>query len=228
MKNLYDSIKLCPLFKGIDQEQFEDLMTKSNYKVDTVKKNHVIASEDDDCTSIGIVLEGHVEVKKIYPTGKSITIAQLGPGKTFGEVILFSDKKKYPSTIVAGRDAKVFFMTKESFSQICHIETSIMINLLNILSMKILVLNNQLKNFSYESIRQKISNYLMQQYKKQQSEYLTVNASRQQMAEILGVPRPSLSRELINMREDHIIDFHKNTFKILDLIALENALYQDK
>lgn len=228
MKNIYDHIKMCPLFKDLDEDRFNSLISTAHYRIEKVKKNHVIASEEDDCTSIGIILEGTVDVKKIYPSGKSITVAQLSQGNTFGEVILFSNKKKYPSTIVAGSKATVFFMTKESFSAICHIETSVMINLLNILSQKILVLNNQLKSLSYESIRQKVANYLMQQYKQQETEYIILNITRQKMAEILGVPRPSLSRELIHMKNDGIIDFHKDTVKILDLDLLENCLYQEK
>ncbi len=228
MKNLYEKIKTCPLFKDLSEQQFNTLIKDANYRIEEVKKNHVIASEDDDCTSIGIILDGTVEVKKFYPSGKSITVAHLGPSKIFGEVILFSDKKKYPSTVVAGSKATIFFMTKDSFSDICQIETSVMTNLLNILSKKILVLNNQLKNLSYESIRQKIANYLMQQYKQQQKDYIELTVTRQKMAEILGVPRPSLSRELSNMKDDNILDFHKNTVKIIDLMALEDCLYQDK
>jgi CRP-like cAMP-binding protein len=228
MEKLYNQIQHCPLFKDIDEARFTELIHKINYRVQTVKKNQIIAHEDDDCISVGIILEGTIEVKKIYPSGKSITIAQLNQGKLFGEVILFSNKNKYPSTVMASSKAAILFMTKESFSDICHMETSIMTNLLSILSKKILVLNSQLKNLSYESIRQKIANYLLQQYKQQNTAYLTLDVTRQKMAEILGVPRPSLSRELINMKEDGIIDYHKNTVKILDLLALEAALFQDK
>lgn len=228
MKNIYEPIHECPLFKDIDEKRFFELIKTTNYRIEDVKKNHVIASEDDDCTSIGIVLEGTVEVKKIYPSGKSVTVAQLSSGNMFGEVILFSDKRKYPSTIQSSTKAKVFFMTRESFVELSHEEPSVMTNLLNVLSRKILILNNQLKNLSYESIRQKIANFLIQQYGRQQSDYLTLPMSRQKMAEILGVPRPSLSRELIKMKDDGLLDFHKNTVKIMDLLALEDALYQEK
>ncbi len=33
------------------------------------------------------------------------------------------------------------------------------------------------------------------------------------MAELLNIPRPSLSRELVNMKEEGIIDFYKNKIK---------------
>jgi Mn-dependent DtxR family transcriptional regulator len=44
------------------------------------------------------------------------------------------------------------------------------------------------------------------------------------MAELLNIPRPSLSRELIKMKQDGLIDFYKNRFKILDLKKLEKTL----
>lgn len=44
------------------------------------------------------------------------------------------------------------------------------------------------------------------------------------MAELLNIPRPSLSRELIKMKEDGIIDYHKNKLKIIDIDLLEECL----
>ena len=45
------------------------------------------------------------------------------------------------------------------------------------------------------------------------------------MGELLNVPRPSLSRELTNMKNEGIIDFDRNTIKILKLDLLEEALW---
>jgi hypothetical protein len=44
------------------------------------------------------------------------------------------------------------------------------------------------------------------------------------MAEILSIPRPSLSRELIKMKANKWIDFEAGTIKILKLESLEEAL----
>ncbi len=65
----------------------------------------------------------------------------------------------------------------------------------------------------------------MDQYRKQNSLTLKLNMSRQTLAEIFGIPRPSLSRELINMKNDKLIDVEKNIIIIKDLEALEEILY---
>ena len=44
------------------------------------------------------------------------------------------------------------------------------------------------------------------------------------MAELLNIPRPSLSRELMKMKEEGMIDYHRNRLKILDMDLLEKSL----
>jgi CRP-like cAMP-binding protein len=45
------------------------------------------------------------------------------------------------------------------------------------------------------------------------------------MSEQFGTTRPSLSRELINMKDDELIAFDKKTITIIDLEALEETLF---
>lgn len=73
-------------------------------------------------------------------------------------------------------------------------------------------------------MRQKIADYILTEYKRQQNLYIELSVSRKEMAESLGVTRPSLSRELAAMKDESIIDYHKNTIKINNLQLLEDCL----
>jgi len=75
-------------------------------------------------------------------------------------------------------------------------------------------------HLSLESIRKKIENFLMEEYKKQGSNIIKVSLSRKEMAEHMGIQRPSLSRELIKMRDVGIIDFNREVIIIKDMAAL--------
>ena len=46
--------------------------------------------EGDTCTSIGLILDGNVDIKRILGT-KVIHVSSFGKGNIFGEVIAFSD-----------------------------------------------------------------------------------------------------------------------------------------
>jgi CRP-like cAMP-binding protein len=93
-------------------------------------------------------------------------------------------------------------------------------NFLELLSNKLLILNKKVKMLSLESIRKKIENFLMEEYKKQRSNIIKVSLSRKEMAEHMGIQRPSLSRELIKMRKEGIIEFDKKAITIKDIGVL--------
>ena len=65
---------------------------------------------------------------------------------------------------------------------------------------------------------------ILTEYKKQNSLNITLAHDRRKTAELLNIPRPSLSRELINLKNEKIIDFNRNEIKILNLKDLEDSL----
>ena len=151
-------------------------------------------------------------------------MTSVGPGQLFGEVIVFSDVNKYPATVISSSKSEILFISKENFIKFCYTHADFLEMFLKDLSNKILILNKSIERLSYNSIRQKISNYILDEYQKQGSKFINISMTKQKLAETLGVPRPSLSRELINMKELNIIDYSKDTIKILDLEALFKIL----
>jgi len=225
MQNIGEKLDSCSLFKDFTIDETVKILSNTNYKIAKYKKGEVIALEDDPISSIGIILEGGIEVQKTYPSGKVVTINRLGNGQIFGEVIIFSNKKTYPSTIVSSLDSEILFIFQEDIIRLCSSNVTFLNNFMRVLSNRILNLSKILKELSYQTIRQKIASFLLDEYKKQKSSVIKINFSRQEMAEQFATTRPSLSRELINMKNDELIDFDKKTITILDLEALEETLF---
>jgi CRP-like cAMP-binding protein len=220
MNVLSDKLKSCILFKDMNSEDLSNFLNMSNYIIKKYPKGNVIVIEGSECEELGILLEGLLEVQTLYPSGKLLTFAQLKPVETFGEAILFSKMNKFPATIGAIKDSKIMFLKKENLINCltnCH---KFMENFLELLSNKLLILNKKVKMLSLESIRKKIENFLMEEYKKQGSNIIKVSLSRKEMAEHMGIQRPSLSRELIKMRKEGIIEFDKKVIIIKDIGAL--------
>lgn len=224
MKEVIGSLKKCILMKGFDEKSIEEIIAKINYKIDDYNKGEVIALEDAHCSSIGIVIKGTVEVQRIYGSGKTITISKLEVGNIFGEVIIFSNENTYPATISASDQCQVMFISKDSILKLSSISPGFLSNFMTLLSNKILMLNKKLRNISYQTIRQKVVSYILDRYKSENKLTFSLNCTKKEMAEQLGIPRPSLSRELISMKEERLIDFEKNLITILDLDFLESIL----
>lgn len=220
MNVLSDNLKRCILFKDIKYEDLSNFLNMSNYIIKKYPKGNMVVIEGGNFEELGILLEGLLEVQTLYPSGKLLTFAQLKPVETFGEAIIFSKMNKFPATIVAIKDSKIMFINKEDLISCltnCH---KFMENFLKLLSNKLLMLNKKVKMLSLESIRKKIGNFLKEEYKKQGSNIIKVSLSRKEMAEHMGIQRPSLSRELIKMRKEGIIEFDKKVIIIKDMRAL--------
>lgn len=212
------------LFKNCNEDIVNDLLHNHSLEKE-FKKNAYIAFEGDICTSIGIVIKGQVQIQKVYPSGKTIVVAHLNTDDIFGEVIVFSDIKKYPSTIFCFEDCKILFLSKEILLKFFEKEPNILYNFMNLLSNKVFMLNQKVRNLSYDTIREKISNFLIEEYYKQKTVFIKLSMSKKHLAEIFAIPRPSLSRELINMKNEGLIDYDRNFIKILDIKAIENQLF---
>lgn len=224
MVKYIERLTRSPLFKDMSLKDIEDILGRVNYEIKDYKKGEVIAIEGEDCHSLGIILNGKIEIQKIFPSGQTITINNFKEGNIFGEALVFSDEHVYPATITAIEETKIMFIEKSNIVQLSILDTRILTNFMGILSNRILMLNNRISNLSQDSIKKKIANYLLFEQENQKSLFIQIPFTRIKMAQLLNVPRPSLSRELSNMRDEGIIDFEQNTIKILNLDSLKNVL----
>ncbi len=82
-------------------------------------------------------------------------------------------------------------------------------------SSKNIRLSRRIFHTSSKTVRGRVMSYLSQQSTVQGSRSVTVPFNRQQMADYLSVDRSALSKELGKMKRDGIIDYYKNSFKLL-------------
>ena len=71
------------------------------------------------------------------------------------------------------------------------------------------------KVVSKRTIREKLLAYLSIQAQTQNARYCEIPLGRVELAEYLCVDRSALTRELVKMKEDGLIDYDKNCFRIL-------------
>jgi CRP-like cAMP-binding protein len=216
-------LQTCVLFQDIPAEELFTLLPYS-LSLRKYAKSEVIAFEEDTCQAIGIVISGGVFVQRLYASGKTITIDTLGPGSNFGEVVIFSDQNSYPATLSAAEDTTLIFLSKEEVFRLCAVSPVFLRNFMALLSNKILMLNRKIKNLSYQSLRQKIIHLLWEEHRRQGQFTLHLSASRAEMAETLGVPRPSLSRELAAMKSEGLLDFDRQTITLIQPEQLKKHL----
>ncbi|GAA0712186.1 Crp/Fnr family transcriptional regulator [Paraclostridium ghonii] len=212
------------MFKNLTKKEILDLFKDSKYVIKKYNKEDIIALEGHPCNSIGLVLDGGVDIKRFLPGDKVVLMSSFSKGNLFGEVITFSDINLYPATVVSNSKSEIIFIDKYDFIDFCSNHKDVLISFLNDITNKIVELNKTVKTVSFISIRQKIASFLLDEYELQKNNFIKMPKTKTKIAESLGVPRPSLSREFINMKNDNLIDYTNDYVKLLDIEKLRNII----
>jgi CRP-like cAMP-binding protein len=149
-------------------------------------------------------------------------------GDIFGETIAFSNSKVWPVTVITQEDCTLLFLPNDKITGICAhscaSHNTLIINLLQILSKRNILLSKKIELMSAKNIRGKISSYLLDIFRQNNQNTLTIPMKRHELADYLNIPRPSLSREMGLMRDAGIIEFKGANIKIKNILALEKYI----
>ncbi|GAA0769346.1 Crp/Fnr family transcriptional regulator [Clostridium subterminale] len=225
MKDILNALQNNFLFKGIDSENLKNIYEETKYHINKYNKGEIIAHEEEECSTVGLILEGNIELQRIYPSGKYIVLNKLSVGDVFGEAIIFSKQGNYPATVIALNQCSILYINKGDMLELFSREKRILENFLELLSNKVLMLNSKIKNISFKNIKHRVINYILEAMKLQKGNVVKLKENKESIAAALGIPRPSLSRELINLRDMGYIDFDRSNIKVLDIEALEEEMF---
>ena len=92
-------------------------------------------------------------------------------------------------------------------------------NMLEIQSEKNFSMTRKLHLLSGTTLRERISLWLLEQAGEDNIVNLTMN--REELADYLGTARPSLSRELMKMQQEKLIEADRSVIRIIDRETLE-------
>lgn len=227
-EKVIDRLYGTSLFKGIDKPGILDMIQCLNPRIHLFKKNESIAVLGEPFYGIGIVIEGEAVIAKENIAGNRAILTVLRQGDMFGEMISFSDKKIWPVNVTAQCDSEIIFISPENIitrcEKMCASHQILIQNMLKIMSRKALILSRKVDYLSIRSLRGRLCAYLIEQWQLQNTPVFSLPMNRDELADFFNVARPSISRELGKMKDEGYIDFHKSSFKIINLGAMKEEI----
>lgn len=208
------------LFDGIVGQDRKAVLGCIGYHIGTYKKGSIIAFEGENIRHVGLVLRGSVDMIKEDIWGNKTLLVRIQKDDLFGESFAWGDNNLSVVTFLVSEDAKVMFMpfdkTMRSCTMACGFHHQLTENMVRIIANKNQDLIRKVEIVSKRTIREKLLAYLSVQAELQQSRYFEIPLGRIELAEYLCVDRSALTRELVKMRQDGLIDYDKNCFRILN------------
>ena len=204
----------CPLFNGISDGEIIELMHTVRYRLVSYRKGEVLAMAGDTCLHADIIVSGEVTTNLIGPTGRSIRMTMHHSGNMLAPAFLFAKANLYPVSIEAAADSQVFRLLPDDLEKLLHADSRLMMNFIGILSNNIAYLTKKMGMLSM-TVREKITFYLKEQQREQQSDRIFLSLSRQQLASLFGIQKYSLQRCLNDLQNDGLISIEGKFIKIL-------------
>jgi len=208
-----------PLFEGISPEDRKAMLGCIGYHVGTFRKGDIIAFEEENIKHIGILLSGAVDMIKEDFWGNKTMLVRMRKDELFGETFACGEDNLSVVTFMVSEDARILFIpfdrVMRSCTMACVFHHQLIENMVHIIANKNRDLMRKVEVVSKRTIREKLLSYLSIQAQLQESRYLEIPLGRVELAEYLCVDRSALTRELVKMKEDGLIDYDRNCFRIL-------------
>lgn len=208
-----------PLFSGITPEDRKALLDCITYRIANVKKGEMISLEEEQIQQIGIILSGSVDIIKEDVWGSKTLLLRLGKDEMFGETFACGEDNHSVVTFFAPENAEILFLpfyrVMHNCTMACVFHHRLMENMVGIIAKKNRDYLQKIEIISKRTIREKLLTYLSFQAQVQESRYFELPLGRVELAEYLCVDRSALTRELAKMKQDGLIDYDKNCFRIL-------------
>lgn len=201
------------LFRGIEKDSIPDLLSRLGAHERAFGKGEYIYREGSRAPDAAIVLSGKVSIERTDAWGTRSIISETDMGGMFAEVYALVPDEIMPVDAVAAERSEILFIDIRRVP--CSGCAALTENLLRLTASKTLILSRKISHTSHRTIRGRVLSYLSYMSAKTGSSCFDIPFSRQQLADYLGVERSALSGELGRMRNEGLIEFHRNSFKIL-------------
>lgn len=197
-------LKQLDLFKSLPQEELEHL---AGHLISKEYSKRQVILEPEDRDKIFILKSGKVEIYEITPDGKKIIVDVLGPGNVFGDLGLDEINETF---VEATTDSFVCTMSKNDFFQMVSQNPQIAYPLIRELFAKTVEAKKQVASLASNNITVKIKDLLYRLSKRYGEKLnnrvvITTKFTHEQLAQMLGISRPTMTELLNRLEEEGVI-----------------------
>ena len=202
-------ISALPLFRGVPAEELPALLARASARTCAFQKGELLLRRGDVTRRLGLVLEGSVHIIREDFWGNRSIVGLAGPGEVFAESYALAGEPLEVSVLAAAPGAALFLeadgLTDARFTA----------NLLHLLARKNLMLTRKMRHMARRTTRDKLLSYLSAQALAAGSSEFDIPMDRQQLADYLAVDRSAMSAALGKLRDEGVLTFRKNHFRLL-------------
>jgi CRP/FNR family transcriptional regulator, cyclic AMP receptor protein len=215
-----DVLRHFPLFEGLSEETFAKLEGMIEYH--TKRKQVKLYDTGEPSDRVFFLLKGMVKTSTLSSDGREVIKTILHPLAMFGELGLVGEKHRHESAFTMNEDALFITISISNFQALMRTNYKLCFNVLQLIGSRLLVAETKLEGLIFKDARSRIIDFLKdcatQRGRKVGYEMLFKHCLTQQdIANLTGTSRQTVTSVLNELRKDNLIYFNRNTILIRDI-----------
>ena len=186
----------------------------------------VVHFQGDRYDRLILLIAGTADARFQDLSGKVMRIETLTGPEAVAPAVLFSTEQLLPVTLYAETNLRLFRVDRSDFLSLIQKDKHILESTLLDMGDRLIFLAEKVRFIRFSSLRQKICSCLLQLRSRSRTPEVQFSYTREKLAEMFGVERPSLSRELSRMVSEGLISIQGKSVTIIDETFLRDCLEQ--
>ena len=188
-----------------------------------------IFREGDESDTCYVVRSGHGRAIREHSDGRSITLANFGPGDIFGELAMF-DSERRSATVEALDPMEAIAILGADMRRLLRQHPDIAVKLVIALGRRLRETNERLARQSFQTVQSRVAAVLAQLVAAARAEGaedgdVLITSTQADLAQLAGSSRESASRFLAVLERAGVITQGRGRLTVHDAAALERYVF---
>jgi CRP/FNR family transcriptional regulator len=208
---------------------FSTLAERTSHRPRTFASGEVVFRERDASDTCYVIRSGHARAVIEHPDGRSITLAQFGPGEIFGELAMLGGEPR-SATVEAIEDSEAIAILGPDMRRLLRAHPDLSIKLIASLGRRLREANDRLSRQSFQTVQSRVAGVLAQLVEDARAEGageqdVLITSTQADLAQLAGSSRESASRFLAVLERAGIITQGRGKLTVHDSAALERYVF---
>ncbi|ERJ12579.1 Crp/Fnr family transcriptional regulator [Haloplasma contractile] len=234
----FDKCNVCNEDYCIKKDLMIKILTRTTVKASedcsqyiTFPENHILLKPNDELDNIYILNNGKARIYRVDHTGEKQILRLLNVGDLLGDAHIF-DSEVYEYYVETTTECEFFLINKNEFKSIVKNNNNLSIDLIRYLSNKIEDLELLVNTLTFHTAGQRLAAYLVSNAKKVVPKddgtiQFKISLNRDEIADLLGLTRETVSRRLNYFKKLSFIDIKGKNVTIHNINKLEELMYNE-
>ena len=227
MPETYWHLSKCNLFNRLQPDDIRRMESVSRMK--KFKRGDSVYLPADSADGVLLLISGRIKICHLTPEGKQSILVFVEPGEVFGELSLVDPtiRQEYAE---ATENSQLVCIPREEVQRCMQKQPDLTLGITKLIGVRRRRVERRLRNLLFHSNRERLI-YLLIELVEQYGRRvdggveLTIKLSHQEMANIIGSTRETVTVVLGELQKEGMIEIARRRVKILDLDRLADQVH---